>query len=157
MCIIVDMNTFAAVFNPSDAGHNQFRPVFEHIDNGKSALIVGGTTYMAELSQLGKYTKLLAELRRAAKLVQENDSDVDALEAKISSEFPDPLFNDKHIVALAYVSKARLICTKDKVLQTYLKSRNSYNRGKTIPKIYNESTRPSALPTGSFNPKCRLC
>jgi len=157
MCVIVDTNCFACVFNSSDSSHAQFKPIFDHIDNGKSKLTIGGTGYMRELQKLGRYSKLIAEMTRSRRAVTADSAKVDALEASIAGAFKDPSFNDKHIVALTYASNAKLVCTKDKTLEKYTKAREFYNRGKSIPKIYNERSRASVLPEQHFRPLCKLC
>jgi len=154
------MNTLPAVFNKENKQHDQFAPIFNHIDSGKSKMIIGGSTYKKEFSKLGNLVKILSELRRSQKLVVADERAVDILEAAIAKKYPESKyadFNDKHIVALAYTTNARLVCTIDKPLQNYLKIRAFYNKSKTRPKIFNESTKPSVLPQGNFKPECILC
>ena len=43
MCIIVDTNCFAPVFDRKSEKHNQFAPVLEWIISGKGKLIYGGS------------------------------------------------------------------------------------------------------------------
>lgn len=160
MCIIIDMNTLPAVFDKGNKQHGQFAPIFNHIDCGKSKMIIGGSTYEKELYRISSIVKLLSELRRSQKLVVANKQTIDTLEKAIARKYPEskyPDFNDKHIVALAYATNARLVCTIDKPLQSYLKARAFYNKSKTRPVIFNEATKPSVMPQGSFKPKCSLC
>ena len=96
-------------------------------------------------------------MKDAGKVVEGDKEAVDKLESTIATRFKDPLFNDKHIVALSYVTNARLVCTKDSVLQSYLKAKEFYSKGKKKPKIFNSKSKPKTIPTGSFNPTCALC
>lgn len=158
MCIIVDSNTLAAVLNPTDSEHRQFKPVLDHINSGKSKMIFGGSRFEGEVRKLPKYIKILAEMRKANKIAFASDDKVDALEAKIEKAYTDPLFNDKHIVALAYVANARMVCTKDGVLKDYLHKNGAfYSKHKVKPVVFNERSRSRDMPTGSFRPKCSLC
>jgi predicted nucleic acid-binding protein len=157
MCIIVDINTFASVFSTSSNDHSQFKPILNHINNRGSCLIIGGTTFLCEVNKAKKYTKIIAELTKSRRLVKANDKLVDEFEACLVKKFTDPKFNDKHIVALASVSGARVVCTKDTILQNYLKKSEFYQNGKSAPNIYNERSRPRTLPTGKFKPKCSIC
>ena len=68
MCIIVDSNTLAAVLNPTDSEHRQFKPVLDHINSGKSKMIFGGSRFEGEVRKLPKYIKILAEMRKANKI-----------------------------------------------------------------------------------------
>ena len=48
MCVIVDTNAFAAVFNANANNHDEFAPVLDWIISGKGKLVIGGTKYMSE-------------------------------------------------------------------------------------------------------------
>lgn len=158
MCIIVDSNTLAAVLNPTDSEHRQFKPVFDHINSGKSKMIFGGTRFDGEIRKMPKYIKILAEMKKANKIVYTPYNKVDELEAEIEKVYTDPLFNDKHIVALAYTSNARMVCTKDGVLKDYLhKTGAFYSKHKIKPIVFNERSRSRNMPTGNFRPKCNVC
>ncbi|HET6747055.1 MAG TPA: hypothetical protein VFH06_03055 [Candidatus Saccharimonadales bacterium] len=157
MCIIVDINTLASVFKTSSADHGQFAPVLSHIRSRKSNLIIGGSKFEAELKLNKEFYKILSIMKSNGQAVEADRSRVDSLEASIAAKFSDPLFNDKHIVALCYISNARLVCTKDLVLQSYIKKRDFYNKGKTPAKVFNSKSPAKIVPGGSFKPKCGLC
>ena len=160
MCVIIDMNTLPAVFNSSDKKHAQFVPLLNHVNSRKSKITIGGSSYSAEIEKMPGLTKILAEMRRSKKLVIADSSKVDLLERQIAVKYPlakFPDFNDKHIVALAAVTNAKVVCTIDKPLQKYLKQKTFYDKSSLRPKIYNEKTRASVLPNGQFKPTCKLC
>ena len=78
MCIVIDINTLASVFNESSAEHQNFKPVFDWIMNGNRAVIVyGGSKYRKELERAGKYRKLFIELRNAGKTCEIDSQVVD--------------------------------------------------------------------------------
>ena len=160
MCIIVDINTLPAVFTSTNSEHSHFKPVFDAINNGLAPMTVGGTKYRAEIEQMKSFRKYFAELSKARKLVSADDSVVDLLEAKIESDYSDPAFDDKHIVALTYATHGRIVCTKDKVLQHYITTRGTYSRVRDVPKlakVYNERSRPNAIDRSLFTHSCLLC
>ncbi len=158
VCIIVDINTLASVFKDNSSDHEQFKPVQRHITTMKSKLIIGGTKFQEELEENREFIKLLKIMKDRRQVVEADTSIVDSLHQRIEDAFNDPKFDDKHIVALCYVTGARLVCTKDTTLQSYLKERHFYNRRKTIPKIYNSASPATTVPTGRyFNPRCNLC
>lgn len=157
MCIIVDVNVFPSVFSPSNATYAHFNQVEKHIRSGKSKLIWGGTKFTNELSNNFNTLRVISELNRQNLVVKADDISVDALESKIKKAFSDPELDDEHIVALSCVSNARLVCTRDKGLTKYLKRREFYNKGLTLPKIFNDKSAASIVPSGSFKPTCKFC
>lgn len=159
MCIIVDINTLSSVFSPTAADHEQFKVIYKYITTGVAKMTIGGTKFESELAATKKFLKIINIMKSSNRVVRADDRRVDKLFEEIEREFPDaPGFNDKHIVALCFVSGAKVVCTNDRVLKCYLKDGNQfYSRGKTIPKIFNSRTRPRDLPAAVFKRKCRLC
>lgn len=153
MCIIVDINTFSHVFVPGSDEYSHFSPIGKHIRSNKSKLIVGGAKFLSEL----KFLAILSELKKADQLVVANSEEVDSMQKLIEEKIMDPAFNDQHIVALASVSRARLVVTKDNNLQKHLRARAFYNRGFDRPNIYNQQSPSSLIPNREFPKKCLLC
>jgi predicted nucleic acid-binding protein len=155
MCIIVDTNTFAKVFDPKNAEHQVFKPVFDWIIRGKSKLILGGTEYeQKELREkMPKYLNLLANLARAGKIHRVSSDQVDAetkrLEAHKNKDFDDP-----HIVALCIVSKTKLLCSQDKRSHKFVKNRSFYPKGQKPPNIYSQETHQTLLTNDALKPCC---
>ena len=136
MCIIVDQCAIAALFDRKNARHPEFLPVLIWLRDGKGKMVFGGTEYRRQLKSLTKYTSILVQLKKAGKLVEVNDDDVDAHEARVRGIVNDEDFDDAHIVGIVSVSRCRLVCTDDKRSIPYLKRSNLYPRGVARPLFY---------------------
>jgi hypothetical protein len=55
MCIIIDANTFAAIFDPINKGHIDFKPVYDWIVFGRGKIVYGGKKYKSEVKNVSKY------------------------------------------------------------------------------------------------------
>jgi hypothetical protein len=62
MCIVIDVNTLASVFNPETEKHEEFSPVKRWIEGGKGFVIYGGTKYKAELQKTFRYLRLIRQM-----------------------------------------------------------------------------------------------
>ena len=154
MCIIVDTNVFPEVILadvPVTAG---FRAVKAHIEDKKSKLIWGGSKLESELKG---HLKLIGEMSRANKVIIADSDKVNAMEAQLKKDYPRNKFDDEHIVALAIISGARLVCTVDGVLQTYLKDPKVFPKKAPRPSICTKTTPASVVPSGPFPHRCYLC
>ncbi len=67
MCIIIDTNAFAPVFDRTSQNHAEFKPVLDWIVSGKGKIVYGGTKYKLELGKAYKYLKLFAEFKKINK------------------------------------------------------------------------------------------
>ncbi len=135
MCLIIETNVFASVFNPLSKEHHRFAPVLKWITVGKGKMIYGGDKYKAEL-RVGLYTRILVELDRKGKLVQLPAAKVNKYEAELRLKVSHRDFDDPHILAMVAVSKCCVVCTDDKRSIPYLKRRDLYPVGVKPPKIY---------------------
>jgi hypothetical protein len=143
--IVVDINTFAPVFESQSTDGQEFSQVFSWIKSTKGACFVyGGTKYKAELRKAHKYFSLLTELQKKGKVTQIDDTLVDAYEKKLEGMCSDSAFNDKHLVAIIEVSNCRLICTKDEEAMPYIKNKAFYESS-SPPKIYSGSRNKDLL------------
>lgn len=136
MCIVIDVNTFHAVFNSESDNHETYRPVAQWIVEGKGKIVCGGESYFRELSKLSKYLRFFNQLKKAGKVVFADSERVDAKEAELKLLCQDDDFDDPHIVALLIVSGCRLICSEDARSYPYLRRRQWFPKGGVIPKIY---------------------
>ena len=143
MCAIIDNCAFSQVFNEADKNHKKFKPVNDWIVSGSGKFVYGGTKYIEQLKQ-GRRARLVAELSRRGKVVRLPTEEVDAVAAKLKEKVPDRDFDDEHIVAIAIVSKCRIVCTGDKRSHPYIKRRDLYPKPMKPPKIY-QSARNSEL------------
>jgi|GEM_PF-1387963 len=108
MCLIVDANVAAIVFSGDLNG--PFAPVWLAIKL-KKAIAVHGGKLSTEYSKIVKLVRILVELGRQGSLRRVSDDLVQketARFAKMKLQSDDP-----HILGLAVVSKARLLCSHD--------------------------------------------
>lgn len=145
MCVIVDTNCFASVFDPKSEKHAEFSPVLDWILNGKGKLVYGGTKYIQELSKT-KYLKIFNILNsKAKKVVVVDKSKVDEVQIAIERSVIDPDFDDPHLPAIVIVSKCEVICSEDTRSVKFITDSNLYPKGVNIPKYYTSSRNKDLL------------
>lgn len=135
MCLVIDSNTVAMVFDRRNAEHKRFKPVEQWVTKGTGSVIFGGTKYLEELGE-GRYLGLFKELLEARRAVRIDAKAVDEQAKKLKALIPDKAFNDEHIVALVGLSRCCLVCTDDKRSLPYLRRRELYPPGVNVPNIY---------------------
>lgn len=154
MCVIIDSCSIPSVFNTGDPDHLQFKPVREWIMNGSGFMVYGGSRYIKELDKLSSYHKLILSLSKDPSIVKRfSDEEIDACECNIASIIHDKEFNDKHIAAMASVSKCRVICTKDARSAKYLKDKRIYPKRQKTPKLYTSIANQDLLTSANI-PSC---
>jgi predicted nucleic acid-binding protein len=121
MCIVIDANTFAHVFNSSSKNHHEFKPVLDWIVYGKGKIVYGGTLYKKELRNAPKYFKLFLELSKSSKVVEVDMILVDKKEQEVAKLVNHPNFDDPHLIAIIIVSGCKLICSHDSKAYSFLK------------------------------------
>ena len=89
-----------------------------------------------ELARMTQYVRLINELDRAGKVVKLDNSSVDRIAAELKARIPDAQFNDEHIVAIAIVSRCKIICSDDKESYPYIRRADIYPKGMRRPRIY---------------------
>jgi predicted nucleic acid-binding protein len=135
MCIIIDTNTLANVFDPTSINHQDFRPVNEWVINGGGKVVYGGSKYKGELK---KYLGLYVELKRKNRAIYIDDALVDQEEILVSRQLQNADFDDQHLVALLRISKCKLICSLDERAYPYFRHRLFFNPAANRPRIYNQ-------------------
>jgi predicted nucleic acid-binding protein len=148
VCLIVDANRAGVVFRVPPTA--DFKPLWRWLLGKKGRLVYGGQL-AAELSSVGPAVRFLKEWRRTGRAVLANPGDVAAEVSEVSNHCRS---DDAHVVALARVTGARILCTEDSDLMTDFRNR------RLVPprggKIYRRA-RHAAL----FNPPacghCRGC
>jgi len=119
MCLIIDANCAVETLcsDPSKA----FAPVHEAIIKKNAVMVMGGTKLRNEYKKLASVWRFIIALDRAGKAVAYSDAAVDALQKELENsgllQSDDP-----HIIALAKVSGARLLCSKDQNLHKDFRS-----------------------------------
>ena len=84
MCVVIDINTLAIIFDKENKKHGEFAPVKNWIDSKLGGTIIyGGNSYKKELQKTGKYLKILRLYREAGKVTLISDNIVDTHEGRI--------------------------------------------------------------------------
>lgn len=141
MCAIVDANSSGEIVatNPTPAA----RAFKEFMVDGPCCLVVGGTKLRGELgrgfstpdrAKQTTITEWVSQIQQAGRLKSENDAIVDARCAEIKQS-RKCRSDDPHIIALADISGARLLYSKDNALRQDFSNPHLINnpRGKTCP------------------------
>jgi hypothetical protein len=142
MCLIVDINIAHKVFlTDSDP---DYRDVHGSLFTDKpiTARMVHGGKLTQEYLGNNRVRRLIVELGRSGRAIKVDDALVDAEELKVK-ESGMCRSDDEHIIALARVSKVRLLCTNDDNLTTDFTNKNLLDspRGK----VYKHATHKPLL------------
>lgn len=115
MCLIIDANCAALTLtaNPSVA----FEPVINSIMSNKTVMVRGGTTLANEYLKINSVWKFILALDKAGKSITVSTASVDKIEKQLIAD-GKLCSNDAHIIALAQVSGARVLCSHDQNLHT---------------------------------------
>lgn len=117
MCLIVD-NDVGQTFFSSQRGDPYF-PALDWIRRKDGRLIVGGRLWIREYHGTQR-ANLVQELAKNGRATIYRASIVDAEEEAVRDACKS---NDAHIIALARVSGARVLCTQDSELEDDFKDR----------------------------------
>jgi hypothetical protein len=110
MSLIVDANCAATTLCTKPCA--AFAPVMTAIRNGDATLVFGGTKLKREYLRLSSVWRFVVALDRAGKAKAISDREVDTLQASLEKS-GSLRSDDPHIIALAKVSGARLLCSLD--------------------------------------------
>ena len=117
MCLIVD-NDVGQTFFSSQRGDPYF-PALNWIRRRDGKLVVGGRLWIKEYHGTQR-ANLVQSLEQAGRAIIYPASVVDAEEDTVRDACKS---NDTHVIALARVSGARVLCTKDSDLEADFKDR----------------------------------
>ncbi|RSD34188.1 MAG: hypothetical protein CI953_1041 [Methanohalophilus sp.] len=146
MCIIIDINTFGAVFNPESSNHDEFKPVFNWIYKRNGKVVYGGTKYKKELKNAGeRYLEIFLNLKRVHRAVEVDQEKVDKRQDEIESKVSVKKFNDAHISAIVAASKCKLICSLDSTAHPFFTDKRLYPKDISVPKIYSRRSHEHLL------------
>jgi hypothetical protein len=114
MCLIVDANRASLVF--TQLLSPDFVPIRNWLTSPKKdgQLVIGGHL-KAELNKINGARRFILELQRARRARFIPDSKVSAEEARVDA-MSSCQSNDAHVIALARVSGARVLCSEDGAL-----------------------------------------
>ncbi len=121
MCVIVDTNVAPSVLL-ANRSNNDYEPIRNALKNGRARLVAGGRL-RRELGKSYEIRKKFLEYERSGRARLIADKDVDREEQIVVTEGLCRS-NDEHIIALARVSGARLLCTDDGDLEDDFGDRN---------------------------------
>jgi len=156
MCIIIDTNALASVFDVDSSNHENFKPVYDWIFNNKGKVVYGGTKYKEELKNSYRYLKLFGQLSRIRKTIEIDDDLVDNYQKILESKVQHRDFDDPHLVSILHISKCKLICTNEKRAIPYITNKDFYDKG-FKPKIYSRKINSSLLNDSNISDICLPC
>jgi len=114
MCIIVDVNLASEILPPTPSA--DLEPIYRAIENHSATLVYGGKL-RREYERTTKFRRWLMVLDRQGSARYVSDSLVDA-ETQALIRNGQCVSDDQHIIALARIGGARLLCTNDDDLAT---------------------------------------
>lgn len=145
MCVVIDANTFAKVFNSDCADHAKFAPVKTWVMEGRGRIVYGGTKYKTELVNAPKYLKLFRLLKDSKRAFEVRQDLVDEREREILGLTAGSDCDDQHIIAIFCVSKCLLFCSSDSRAYPFIKDKRLYPKRHKRPAIYKSSRNSSLL------------
>ena len=139
MCIVIDTNTLALVFNQNTVGHEEFEPVRKWVTTGPGHVVYGGTKYKEELSRAYRYLRMFRLLKDARRACEIDQNMVDVEHARLDQKTAGTGCNDQHIIAIFVVSACRLFCSHDTCADKYIRDKSLYPKKHPPPSIYRTS------------------
>ena len=122
MCAILDSNVKGELTAPSGEAGAAF---YDWLVSGQGKIVVGGTKTRTELyvHPVGRDRRLIAELRRAAAIIETDDAAVDSATRALCRQ-ETCRSDDQHIIALAQISGARLLYSNEPKLHIDFKNKD---------------------------------
>jgi predicted nucleic acid-binding protein len=155
MCIVIDTNTVAAVFNPGHEAHQDFKPVLNWVLHGKGKLVYGGAKYKQEVFvRMSRFRRVLVELNKKGKCVVLDHAQVDAVERRVQAAEPSTDLDDAHLIAIFDVSGCQLLCSHDARADRFVKDPLRYDRHRP-PRIYRSADHRHLLCEDNIATCCR--
>ena len=153
MCAIVDANLASRFFgDPVDA---ELRPLWDWISSGRGVLVVGGQL-LDELDEVGDARRVLRNWEHARLAWVASHGEVERETRKLKrANRRTKLYrsDDLHVIALARVSGARLLCSGDKRLHADFDNRDLINNPRG--KVYQDSSHARLLRSNaSWHRRC---
>ena len=139
MCAILDASAVGDVFG-SDSSETETaaRKFFEWIDAGDGQLAVGGKVLDELDGNSTKFREWRQEAALAGRIIRVDKIEIAVMTEKLKKE-KACRSNDQHVIALAQVSGARLLCANDGDLQKDFKDKNLINpRGRVYSTVKNK-------------------
>lgn len=145
MQLILDANTSSGAMKAGD--DCEFPTFIKCLLLGKARLALGGTKQANEYARVAEMQRFVVALDRAGKVARVSSVDVDARMADLESQAL-MTSDDPHIIALAQIGGARVLCTKDRALMDDFTNSKliSAPRGKIYSGERNNNLLKSVLP-----------
>lgn len=142
MLLMLDANCCAAALRME----SEFPSFVRCLLLGKGRLSIGGTKMLEEYNRISEMSKFLIALDRAGKIERIDRSAVDKMSQDLESrKVMDS--DDPHVIAVACLSGARVLCTKDRALiRDFTAGRFFQPRGKIYSGERNRKLLEKALP-----------
>ena len=140
MLIIVDAN--CAVETLSERPSPDFKPVLDAVIAGTNKLAIGGSTLNKEYQKLKGVWRFIRILDQAGRTQLCSVSEVDREMELVKTAF-DISSDDPHVLALARISGARILCSRDKALHSDFGNPRIINRPRG--KVYQNATHARLL------------
>jgi hypothetical protein len=145
MCIVIDANTLAPVFNENCQTHPNFKPVRDWITEGEGCLVYGGTKYKEELKRSWRYLRLVRQLKDANRAREIDEAEVDKKQVEICDLTCGTDCDDQHIISLLCVSGCMLLCSEDARAIPFLRDNRFFPTRRQRPRIYRSKRNANLL------------
>ena len=149
MCAIVDASVIGEVFGRARSRTPAAQKFFEWLDTGTGLLVIGGKL-RTELERSAAFKGWAQTAIQAGRVRSVNDDAVNTQARKLAASIRRR--EDPHVVALAQVSGARLLYSKDRALIRHFQNEQFI----TCPQgsVYT-TLEPESLPEGQFTSRHR--
>ena len=161
MCVLIDTNLLCSVLLKHSKKHEIYEPIYNWLfKKAHGRFVYGGTTYKSELQKVSSIVPVIAELNRMGRLVEIDDSEVDAYEEQVNKYIDDngldrEKFDDPHLPAIINLSKCKIVCTDDSGARELLKISELYVHRNRVPKFYSKKSHASLIRDRNISDKCR--
>jgi hypothetical protein len=140
MCIIIDANMVGVVF--AEPIRDDYRPIFDWILKRDGRLVYGGKL-AGELERSEKFKRAIKTWGESGKAVRKSDDEIRRQEKLLKGKTRS---NDPHVLALARISNARILCTNDDNLIADFKDRRIVpGSGERRGKVYRNASHQRLL------------
>ncbi|MBU0689175.1 MAG: hypothetical protein KJ850_06500 [Gammaproteobacteria bacterium] len=139
MPTIVDANCCSKTF--SSPPNPEFMPIVKAIFSGKVTLACGGRL-QREYALIKDARSALVKLEQAGRLILLNKDKVDFLEKELIAKNAC-VSDDQHVIAIAQLSGARLLCSHDHALHTDFQNKSLVDQPRG--KIYQHAGHASLI------------
>jgi len=141
VCVIIDADVAALVFR--DAPDPGFVPVLDWLSKPlRDGRLVYGGRLTKQLFRVARAQLAILELDRAGRATRFPDSEVEAERRRVKG-FRLCKSNDEHIIALAIVSGARTLCSRDTDLHEDFKNRALIDKPRG--RVYRDASHAGLL------------